>query len=209
MRFIKSGLSSSAISKVFSLKLTLKLAYSVGAVTLGMQGLPAVAAPFTNLLPAITQAGGLAASGSAAGGVMSGNSPESRMANQLANQGVQAFTSGDQKAAFGYWQQALSLYNAAGDLAGEGRMLENLSVIHRLENQPEEALSLVEQALALYETLGSADDQPSLYLNLGSAYQMADRPLEAIAAYSKGRSIYQRHSDEAGERIMLSLIAQT
>ena len=77
------------------------------------------------------------------------------------------FSQGNHDAAFRYWQQAQALYSQANDLAGKGRMLENLSVIHRLNNSPAEALQLSQQALAAYEALGNADNQPSLYLNLG------------------------------------------
>ncbi len=80
------------------------------------------------------------------------------------------------------------MYETADDLAGAGRMLENLSVIHRMANRPSEALMMVERTLAVYQQLGNADNQPSLYLNLGSAYRITGQYSEAIAAYSKGLS---------------------
>jgi len=192
MRFTKTGFSSSALSsKVFSVKTAVKLACGLGVITLGMQALPAVAVSSTDVRSVLTQSAG----GQVTGGILSGNSPESRQADELANQGVQAFSQGNHDAAFRYWQQAQALYSQANDLAGKGRMLENLSVIHRLNNSPAEALQLSQQALAAYEALGNADNQPSLYLNLGGAYGLAEQYPEAIAAYSQGLSIYQRYND--------------
>ncbi len=42
-------------------------------------------------------------------------SPEILEANQLSDQGVEAFTQGDRPAAFDYWQRAMLLYRSAGD----------------------------------------------------------------------------------------------
>lgn len=180
----------------------LKLAIGVSVLSLsgvasGLQALSSVAAVSTR--PALTQA---------TGGPLPSEGTEALLAGQVANQGVQAFTSGNTTQALEHWQQALGLYQVAGDRAGEGRMLENLSVIHRLNNRAAESVTLIEQALALYETLGSEDQQPSLYLNLGSAYRLVARTEDAIAAFEQGLSIYQRDNDPKGERIMLSLLAQ-
>ena len=140
--------------------------------------------------------------------LLSTNGSRLQRAGFFADQGLQAFGRGDRSGAAQHWQRALALYQASGDRAGAGRMLENLSVLHRLNNEADEAISLSEQAIALYEELGIADTQPSAYLNLGSAYRMSGRMEDAIATYRRGLDLYQRAEDIQGERIMLSLLAQ-
>lgn len=125
-----------------------------------------------------------------------------------ADQGLQSFGRGNYAEAAEHWQSALLLYKAGGDLSGEGRMLENLSVIHRFNDEATEAIALSEQAITLYKNAGIADTQPSAYLNLGSAYRLAEQADKAIAAYRQGLNLYQGESDIQGERIMLSLLAQ-
>ena len=144
----------------------------------------------------------------AADSFLSPSGSQLQRAGWFADQGLQAFGRGDRPRAVEHWQNALLLYKAGGDLAGEGRMLENLSVIHRFNNEATEAIALSEQAIALYESAGIANTQPSAYLNLGSAYRMAGDTERAIAAYLQGLDLYQGEKDIQGERMMLSLLAQ-
>lgn len=192
-------------------KSVLKVDQSLGgfgqrALKLGLAGLSTVV-----LLGAAAHhavAAGSAPRAQAAESFLSTNGSDVQRAGFFADQGLRSFSQGDRVGAAEHWQKALLLYQAGGDRAGTGRMLENLSVIHRFNNEADEAIALSEQAIALYKATGILESQPSAYLNLGSAYRMAARLEEAIASYEDGLEIYQRERDIQGERIMLSLLAQ-
>ena len=173
-------------------------AFGIGLFALGIRAMPVNAAPSTDLSPALLQS---------TADTIPVSSPEVYRADQLANQGVAAFTQGNQLAAFDYWQQAMLLYRVADESTKEARMLENLSVVYRLTERPAEAINMSQQAISIYDALGTTNEQPSAFLNLGSAYRSAGQSSEAIATYTRGLYLYRQNADTTGERIILSLLA--
>ncbi|MEO0885750.1 MAG: tetratricopeptide repeat protein, partial [Cyanobacteria bacterium J06648_10] len=184
--------SSAALSRTLS-----KIGIGV-FFALSVQALPTQAAPSTGVSFATLQA---------TASVIPVSSTEEQRANQLANQGVQAFSAGDRTAAFNYWNQAMLLYRVADVPAKEAHMLENLSVIYRLTDRPAEAINASQQAVDIYTSLGTLDSQPSVFLNMGSAYRQDGQFDSAIAAYDNSLRLYRLTGDATGERIVLSLLA--
>ena len=84
-------------------------AFGIGCFGLGMRAMPAQAAT----LPATLSAIGPGVLRSTADTLPLAK-PANPSADQLADQGVEAFTQGDRTAAFDYWQQAMLLYREGG-----------------------------------------------------------------------------------------------
>lgn len=81
--------------------------------------------------------------------------------------GMLACDQGDYPRAIVHYEEGLSFYRAANDVAGIARVLNNLGNIYLRQNQRAQALPLFQEALALYRPLGDTWAISTLLSNIG------------------------------------------
>jgi DNA-binding SARP family transcriptional activator len=81
----------------------------------------------------------------------------------------------------GYFEQALTLYRAAGDRQGQARAANNLAFSYRFLGRHEEEVAALLSALELQRQIGRRSGEGVALCNLGEAYLELGRHQEAIS----------------------------
>lgn len=113
---------------------------------------------------------------------------ESR-ADQIYEQGRQAYGDNNLREALRFYQQALNLYEQSNDFVKQSLVLSNMSFAVYNLSEPRQALDYAVHALSAAEK-GQDPNMESLALySLGIAYEVLDKDLEAIEAFSRSLEI--------------------
>ncbi|WP_421656669.1 CHAT domain-containing protein [Leptothermofonsia sp. ETS-13] len=102
-------------------------------------------------------------------------------ANQLLQQGIEQYQTGQLETAVKSWQQALVLFRQAQDQAGEGMVLANLGAVYIRLERYREAIPLLESYLPIAQSLNDKQGEAQALGNLGIAYEALGNYGSAIA----------------------------
>ncbi|MEM8542946.1 MAG: CHAT domain-containing protein [Cyanobacteria bacterium P01_H01_bin.119] len=108
--------------------------------------------------------------------------PESS-AQQLLEQGLEEFTAQNPEAAIATLQQALELFQLAGDRAGEGQVWKALGNAYFLQENYPLALQAQEQALEIAQERQDPDLESRAYINIGRVYRATGDLEAAVESY--------------------------
>jgi tetratricopeptide (TPR) repeat protein len=117
------------------------------------------------------------------------------MSDELKQRGMEAYRRGDYKGATEIFQQAAASYEAAGEPAGHGEMLNNLGVIYRLEKEYERAEAALEQAEQIFVEIGDHNRHAQTLGNRADLRMDQDRREEAAADYRAAADLFEADGD--------------
>lgn len=100
--------------------------------------------------------------------------------NQLVQQGVELYESGNVPAAIQQWQAALTSYRHS-NLGNAAIILENLARAYQQLGQPSEAIRYWEQSVAVYRQLGNPPQIGRMLTEQAQALNQLGQPRQAIA----------------------------
>jgi tetratricopeptide (TPR) repeat protein len=130
-------------------------------------------------------------------------------AERFFQQGLEQFRRGQFRDALASWEQALELYRAAGDLAGEGLTLGHLGIVYADLSQYERAIDLHEESLAIAREIGDLTGEGAALNNLGIAYENWGQYERAISLYEQALAIAREIQHRAGESHTLGNLGNT
>ena len=105
------------------------------------------------------------------------------------------------------YQQALPLFRASGDRAGEADNLDSIGRVYYRTGQPQQALNFLQQALSLWREVGGSPEErlrqrrgEATTLNsIGLVYIDIGQPQLALTFYQQALPIKREVSDRSGE----------
>ncbi|MEO0376563.1 MAG: hypothetical protein AAF329_18460, partial [Cyanobacteria bacterium P01_A01_bin.17] len=110
-------------------------------------------------------------------------------ADQIYEQGRQAYGDNNLREALRFYRQALNLYEQSNDFVKQSLVLSNMSFAVYNLAEPRQALDYAVQALSAADK-GQDPNMESLALySLGIAYEVLDKDLEAIEAFRRSLEI--------------------
>ncbi|MEM0978673.1 MAG: tetratricopeptide repeat protein [Cyanobacteria bacterium P01_H01_bin.58] len=124
-------------------------------------------------------------------------------ADQLLQQGIQQYNRSQFREALAFWQQALELYRAAEDRAGESRALNNLGVAYKSLGQYERAIDFYEQDLEITRELSDLAGEGVTLGNLSNTYNRLGQYERAIDLYAQALAIFRSLGSRAEEGSVL------
>jgi len=105
-------------------------------------------------------------------------------------------------------EAALALFRASGDRAGEGTMLNNISLIYQAQGDYGRALGYLERSLAIRQEIGDRAGQGASLNNISQIYQAQGDYGRALGYLERALAIRQEIGDRAGEGVALNNISQ-
>ena len=102
-------------------------------------------------------------------------------ANQLVNQGVKYYESGDFQNAINQWLEALKIYQSSKNLNHQAIVRENLARTYQQIGQTSEALQHWQQVTSIYRQLKNANGVGRTLAELAQLYSSLGQPRKAIA----------------------------
>jgi tetratricopeptide (TPR) repeat protein len=100
---------------------------------------------------------------------------------QLVQEGVNLYKSGNYRGAIPPWKTALTQYQQANDLVNSAIVLENLARVHQRLGQTEDALRYWEQAIAVQQNRKNVAEIGRLVVEQAQVYSQMGQPRQAIA----------------------------
>ncbi len=113
--------------------------------------------------------------------------------------------------AIAFYNQALQIYEDAGDFYSAARDYHNLGVVAQEQRQFDDAIAFYNQALQIYEDAGDFYSAARDYHNLGAVAREQRRFDDAIAFYNQALQIYEDAGDfysAASDYHNLGIVAQ-
>jgi CHAT domain-containing protein/tetratricopeptide (TPR) repeat protein len=104
----------------------------------------------------------------------------------------------------GKYQEAISLFRAAGDQRGEAESFQTLSLIFFVARDYESAVRNLESARALWQALGNRDMEAGALEALANDLERLGRSEEALDSLSRALRLRQDLGDRGGEARVLS-----
>jgi len=104
--------------------------------------------------------------------------------------GVDAFNTGDYEKAIGYWEEALPLYRANGDLEHQAMVLNNIGLMNYYTQNYAAAVEYFYQALEIDRERGIYSDMANDLMNLGMAAYRLGMFYDAGAAFLEAAQHY-------------------
>jgi len=129
-------------------------------------------------------------------------------AESLKEEGLRLYRQGDYEVASSLFIEAESLFAEAGDLRGQGEMLNNLGVLHLQAQRWEEARKAFERAK---EKFISAEDKVGLAQtlgNLGELFRRRGQREEAVGSLKEAANLLQEVGEREKEAKTLELISR-
>ena len=120
-------------------------------------------------------------------------------ADRLLQQGIEQLTSSQFREALTSWQEALEVYQAIGDQAGEGQALGNLGLAYMNLSQYQRAIDLFEKSLDITREIGDQAGEGRVLGNLGVAYLSLSQYQRAIDLFEQRLKFAHELGDRAGE----------
>jgi len=110
------------------------------------------------------------------------------------------------KAAIPKYEEALALWWAIGDLAGEGQVLHTLGFAHSVLGQTQRGLELYERALAVRRSTGDQYGQSETLVNIAAAYSTMGEKGKALDYYNQVLPFKRAAGDRQGEAFTVNNI---
>jgi len=134
------------------------------------------------------------------------NQDQKAEAMQLYQSGVKQRNQRQFPAALAKFNQALTIYRAIGDQAGEARTLHKIGTVYFMMGKPrsgrdsfQKALEFFQQARAIYKQIGDRRGEAQTLNNIGAAYFRLRQPRTAVNFLRQAVAIYREIGDKAGE----------
>ena len=108
---------------------------------------------------------------------------------------------GDRTAALAAYDQALRLYRAAGDRAGEAATLSNIGGVYEGLGERQRALEYLGQALPITREVGDRAAEAGTLTNIGAVYHGLGEPQRALEYCGQSLPITREVGDRAGEAV--------
>lgn len=113
------------------------------------------------------------------------------VADQLLQQGIEQYNSGESSATIQCWQQALTIYREIEEYEGEADALENLGDVYYDLDDYINAIEFYQQYLALARELGDKHKQQIALDSLGNAYYSFQEHMQAIESFKQSLLMIQ------------------
>jgi tetratricopeptide (TPR) repeat protein len=97
--------------------------------------------------------------------------------------------------ALGYYQQAISASERAGDLSAKRHALADLATAYVLMNQYAQALAPYQQAFSISMQLGDARAAGTAMTALGNTYAALGQPQQAVASFEQAITLFTQMGD--------------
>jgi tetratricopeptide (TPR) repeat protein/CHAT domain-containing protein len=133
---------------------------------------------------------------------------QSSLLTSLQILGYNYSTQGDYAKAEEFYQRALSLAQAGGNLEQIGTILQGLGYVYDSQRRLDEALEIYHQALEVFRQLGDQERQVGLLYNLGQVYDYQQRYIEAEELFSQALKIARSAKNREGETLALNGLSQ-
>jgi DNA-binding SARP family transcriptional activator/tetratricopeptide (TPR) repeat protein len=104
-------------------------------------------------------------------------------------------------------EQALALYRAAGDRAGEAETLRELGFLHWSAGDYGTALAYGRQALQLHRYLGDTGAEATALHNVAEIYRELGSPRQALELYEQALNLHWARMDRRGQGLTLYSMA--
>lgn len=124
-------------------------------------------------------------------------------ADRLFEAGLNHYRNSQIEAALKAWQEALQLYQQAGDRFGESQALGNVGLAYRLLGNYPQAIAVQQERLKLVQSLGDRKGEAEALSNLGTVYHRMSEFRKAIQFHEQSLAISQQLRDRKGEGISL------
>ena len=108
---------------------------------------------------------------------------------------------GDRTAALAAYDQALSLYRAAGERGSEAAPLNNIGLVYDSLGERQRALEYYAQALPITREVGNRAGEATTLNNIGSVYDSLGERQRALEYYAQALPIMREVGDRAGEAV--------
>jgi tetratricopeptide (TPR) repeat protein len=109
--------------------------------------------------------------------------------DQLFEQAVAEFNSGEYDKAISLWERALPLYKEGGDTEHEGMILNNIGLVRFYLHEYDESVAYFKDALAIDRKRGISKDIATDLQNLGMAYSALREYGQALSAFKEAAEI--------------------
>ncbi|MEM6434697.1 MAG: tetratricopeptide repeat protein [Cyanobacteria bacterium P01_D01_bin.115] len=127
-------------------------------------------------------------------------------ADQLLNQGIEQFNSGQTQQALETFQRELELRRQLGDREGEWRSLGWIGLIYQRFGQYQPALELYQDGLSIALDISDRRGEGVMLNNIGRIYDSLGEYQEALSYYERSLAIRQDIGNRRGEGVMLNNI---
>lgn len=105
------------------------------------------------------------------------------------------------------YEEAIELYRAAGERAGEGSALTNIGVVYNQLGEKQKALEYLSQALPLHRLVGDKREEARTFTYMGFvSSDLADRP-KALEYFNQALRLREAVGDISGEAYSLGHIS--
>jgi CHAT domain-containing protein/predicted negative regulator of RcsB-dependent stress response len=114
---------------------------------------------------------------------------------------------GDYSKALDFYNQALALYQKAGDRYGEASLLNVISSVNDQLGEKQKALDALEQSLVLWRDIPNPAREAFTLGNIADIYGSMGKPQQALDFYNQALDIQRRVHDLRQQAVTLSSIA--
>jgi CHAT domain-containing protein/tetratricopeptide (TPR) repeat protein len=126
------------------------------------------------------------------------NTQRKAEADRLLEQGIQQEETGQMKAAFLSYEQALQIYRQIKDRRGEGQALGNLGIAYHIQGNYQKAIEFHQQSLVIFQQIGDKAGASRSLGNLGVAYNALGKYQKAIEFHQQRLAVAKEIGDKAG-----------
>ncbi len=126
---------------------------------------------------------------------------------QLKETGLQLFRQGDTDAALRSFEEAVSAFEAEGNIVGIGEMLNNIGVAQGRAKNWDEALQAVNRALELFRRSEDLNREGQTLANMGDIYAGMKQKEEAALAYQTASDLLAQSGDKAKQSQVLRALS--
>ncbi|MCC5667365.1 tetratricopeptide repeat protein [Nostoc sp. CHAB 5784] len=130
-------------------------------------------------------------------------------ANRALREGLELYRQGTAdslRQAIKKWEEALSLYRAAGDRKGEVTALFGIGHFYNDFGEKQKALEYYNQALPLYRAIPDRHGEATTLNTIGSVYNDLGEPQKALSYYNQALPLFRAIPDRKVEATILNNI---
>ena len=141
--------------------------------------------------------------------VQTAQTSSSDAAEKALNEGLQLYQQGTAEAKRGSipkWEEALKLYQQAGDNRGQAASLLGLGSAYSALGEKQKALEYFSQSLPLFRAIGDRRGEALTLNNIGSVYADLGEKQKALEYYSQSLPLSRAVGDRGGEALTLNNI---
>lgn len=124
--------------------------------------------------------------------------------DELRDEGRRLFRDGSYAEAIQQMQMALDAYSAAGNTIAAAEMMNDIGVVHRIEDRLDKSAEMLEKARAAFEAAGDHSREAQTLGNLAPLYRKQGNNDKALETYTRAADIFGelKDRDREGEILM-------